>query len=440
MDQAGAVADRHPHLGSPPGQAGPALPAVGALEHGVRDAGQVSLVALLFGTSLVRVGAAGVTVAVQLYLADLAHGRPHGTTIGLIGSAQALTEMIFAPFLARYADRLGRKLFLVGGPFMGALAVLLVASAVHPSQIFEARLVEGIAAAAFVPTALGAIAAATSHNVRVRAGASGAFEAATLAGYAGGFVVGPFAYHYLGRGGFILLAGAYIAAGLVCLGFVPRVPPLPVSPISQLLRTIFGRGPIRSFLPPWIGTFALIGAYGSNVPSLLHHAPVHGQGLVHHLDPRLISLVLVCGVGLLVIGIVLWTPWIPRLGPLKQMRRAVPGAWLFSLSLLIANSLPHPAAYVLLGVGGVGVLWLAGFGPAAVAYLANCSEAYVADRAALMSFYTVTLAAGGAIGASLGGVAVAIASFSGLVIFGFLLATATFLLLRPLNRYEPAAT
>jgi MFS family permease len=414
---------------------------VAELEQGLRASVRVSIPALLTGTALIRVAASGVTVAVQFYLADLAHGRPHGTTIGLVGAAQALTEMVFAPFMARYADRLGRKIFVVGGPLIGMLGVLLVAASVHPQQIFAARLLEGVAAAAFVPTALGAIAAATSQSFRIRARASGAFEAATLAGYAGGFVLGPFAYHYLGRGGFLLLAAVYLAAGMVCLRFVAHVPPLPVTRLSTLLKDVVGPGPIRSFLPAWVGTFALLGAYGSNLASLLHHAPVAGQGLVHHLDPRLISLILVSGIAVLVIGIALWTPWIPRLGPVRQMRRAVPGAGLFSVALLLANHLPHIALTVLLPVAALGILWMAGFGPAAVAYLANCSEAHTADRSALMSFYTVTLAAGGAIGAALGGLAVSLASFDGLVVFGMLLVTATFLLLGPLARRErgPAA-
>src|SRR5438309_1764094 len=82
----------------------------------------------------------------------------------------------------------------------------LLASAVHPAQIGIARLFEGVGAAAFVPTALGTIAAATSPDRAVRARASGAFEGATLTGYAGGFLVGPLFYHSLGRGCFLVLA------------------------------------------------------------------------------------------------------------------------------------------------------------------------------------------------------------------------------------------
>ena len=409
---------------------------------GPRALPQISIVALLVGAALIRIGFAGVTVAVQLYLTDMAHGHPHGVTIGLIGAGESLSELICAPFMARWADRLGRKLFLVGGPIAGSLGVLVVAASVHPQQIFVARLIEGVAGAAFVPAALGAIAAATSHSITARARASGAFEASTLAGYAGGFVAGPFAYYYFGRGGFILLAVAYLAAGAVCLRFVAHIPPLPVTRLSTLVGAIVGPGPIRRFLPAWMGTWALLGAYVSNLPALLRHAPGGGQGLLHHLDPRLISVILVCAIALLVAGIILWTPWIARLGPARQMRRAVPGAWLFGCVLLIANHAPPPLTAVMLPLAGLGIVWLAGFGPAAVTYLANCSELFTADRTAMMAFYTVTLSAGGAIGAALGGVAVNLASLDGLVAFGLVLTLATFVLLGPMVRREqhPAQT
>src|SRR6202051_1880047 len=44
--------------------------------------------ALLVASGLLRVGAVGVGVAVQFRLSDLAHGRPSGVDIGLVGAAQ----------------------------------------------------------------------------------------------------------------------------------------------------------------------------------------------------------------------------------------------------------------------------------------------------------------------------------------------------------------
>lgn len=408
---------------------------------GVPDADQVpprpgAITALLASTTLLRVGTAGAAVAVAFDLVDMFGGRPSGVVLGFVGASQALPEMVFSPFLATYADRLGRRLFLVGGPLVSLLGAILLSLATAPGSIVVARLVEGIGAACFIPTALGTIAAATAHDREVRARASGAFEGANLAGYAGGFVVGPFAYHSLHHGAFLLLGALYLLAGLTCLACVPRVPPLPVSPLRRVASAALGPGPIRAFLPAWIAAFALIGAYAAHLPALLRRLPVHGQSLVHHFDERVVSLILVAWIVLILVGIALWTRSIPRLGSVRTMRLAVPGAWLISAVLLTMNHTPLVWSIVLLPLLVAGVLVLAGFGPAAVNYLADSSERFAADRAAFMSFYTVALAGGGAIGSILGGFAVRLGLFDGLALLGFALSLVAYVALRPLQRYD----
>ena len=398
----------------------------------------LALGALLTATGLLRVGAVGAGVAVQFYLSDLAGGRPSGVAIGLVGASQALSEMVFAPFLARYADRLGRLIFIVGGPLVAAFGVLLVAAGTTAAHVGIARLLEGFGAAAFVPTALGTIAAATSTDRAGRARASGAFDGATLAGYAGGFAIGPFAYHSLGRGAFLLLATLYVAAGLVCLWFVPRVPPLPVSSMRTVLRVVFGPGPMRAFLPAWIGVFALIGAFSAHMPALLRHMVVPGQALMHHLDERLIGVLLVGGIVLFLVGIALWTPLLTHTRPVVIMRRALPGAVVIVGTLAVINHAGLGISPLGLPLLALGIIWLAGFGPAAVTYLADCSEALIADRSALMSFYTVSLAAGGAIGAILGGFAIRAFQVDGLLGFLALVFLVTFTLVLRVGRYDSA--
>ena len=394
--------------------------------------------ALLVASGLLRVGAVGVGVAVQFRLSDLAGGRPSGVAIGFVGAAQAVTEMVFAPIIARYADRFGRRRFLVLGPAICVVAVLLVALGVRPAQLGGARLLEGLGAAAFVPVALGTVAAATTGDRRRRAGASGAFEAATLIGYAGGFGLGSVAYFGLHRGAFVLLAGLYALAAIVCLVFVPRVPPLPVHSLRVVLNAAVGPGPMRTFLPGWILSFALIGAFVANLPALLRHRVDSSQSLMHHFDVRAIGVFLIAWVVVFLIGIVLWTPLVPRLGPAVVMRRAVPGAWLAMLALVIINHLPPLGEILVVPFLAAGILWLAGFGPAAVTYLADCSEGLAADRSALMSFYTVALAGGGAIGAVVGGFAAHLLGVDGLVILGVILSATTFVSLIPVVRYERA--
>ena len=411
-----------------------------SLEQGLVDNRPGAIGALLAGTTLLRIGASGAAVAVGFDLVDMFGGRPNGLVVGLIGASQAVPEMVFAPILARFADRLGRRLFLVGGPLFSVIGAVMLSLANQPEAIVLARLVEGIGAACFIPTALGTIAAATTHSRNVRANASGAFEAANLAGYAGGFVVGPFAYHSLQHGSFLVLAALYGLAAVVCAALVPHVPPLPVSPLGRVFGAIVGPGPIRSFLPAWMAAFALLGAYAAHLPALLRRSPVAGQTLLHHFDERVVSAILVAWILLLLAGIALWTPWIPRLGAVRTMRRAAPGAWLIAAALLALNHSPFTWAPLYVPLLIVGVLGLAGFGPAAVTYLAECSETFVADRSALMAFYTVALAGGGAIGSVLGGFAVRFANADGLVLLGLLLSVIAFVGLNPVRRYESAMT
>jgi predicted MFS family arabinose efflux permease len=120
------------------------------------------------------------------------------------------------------------------------------------------------------------------------------------------------------------------------------------------------------------------------------------------------------------------------------MRRATPGAWLIAGALLALNHTPLDWAPLYLPLLVIGVLVLAGFGPAAVTYLAQCSETFVADRSALMAFYTVALAGGGAIGSVIGGFAVRFGYADGLIILGLLLSIFAFAALTPVMRYERA--
>ncbi|MDQ6855637.1 MAG: MFS transporter [Candidatus Dormibacteraeota bacterium] len=409
-----------------------------ALERELASGRPGAIGALLAGTTLLRIGTSGAGVAVGFDLVDMFGGRPSGLVVGFIGASQAVPEMVFAPILARFADRLGRRLFLVGGPLFSVIGAVMLSLASQPQTIVFARLVEGVGAACFIPTALGTIAAATTHSRQVRANASGAFEAANLAGYAGGFVVGPFAYHWLHHAAFLVLAGLYLVAAIICAALVPYVPPLPVSPMRRVFGAVFGRGPLRSFLPAWIACFALLGAYAAHLPALLRRAQVPGQTLLHHFDERLVSVMLVGWIALLLVGIALWTPRIPKIGAVRIMRLATPGAWLIAGALLAMNHSAIAWTPIFLPLLALGVLILAGFGPAAVTYLAECSETFVADRAALMAFYTVALAGGGALGSILGGVAVRAGYLDGLILFGFVLSLFAYFALTPVIRYERA--
>jgi predicted MFS family arabinose efflux permease len=106
-------------------------------------------------------------------------------------------------------------------------------------------------------------------------------------------------------------------------------------------------------------------------------------------------------------------------------------------TLLVLNHVGLGISPIALPLLAAGIVWLAGFGPAAVTYLADCSEQLAADRSALMSFYTVTLAGGGAVGAILGGVAIRAYGADGLLGFLALLFIVTFVFLAQVVRQQP---
>ncbi len=421
----------------PPHASAADLAAVSDLEHELVEERPVAIRALLAATLLLRIGTVGAGLSVQFLLSD---SGVEAKMIGFVASVNLLAELVFAPVLARFADRLGRTRFLIGGPLIGSFGLVLVALAIQPSQIAGARLLEGVAAAAFVPTALGTIAAATSHSVAARARAAGAFEASNLGGFAIGGLFAGFVFHSLHHLAFLVFALFYVAAGVVCLRFIPSVPPLPVSPIGVIVKAVIGKGPIRTFLPAWLAAFAIITAFLANIAGQMKSGAAEDptQHLVHHFDERIVSLVLPAGLILLVVGIVLWTPTLAKRGSAITMRRAVPGAGVLCATLLAVNHTPLQYAPFFAPALMAGIVMLAGFGPAAVAYLAECSETFAADRSALMAFYTLTLAAGGLVGGIAGGFAAQWLKIDGLALLGLGLAVLAWVALNRVVIYERA--
>ena len=208
-----------------------------------------------------------------------------------------------------------------------------------------------------------------------------------------------------------------------------------------MFKAITSRGPIRTFVPAWLASFAIIGAILVNLPALLKQGPpLPGQTLLHHLDERVVSAALTAGLILFVLGIALWTPRLTKWGAATTMRRAIPGAWLLCLGLVLINRVPLAQSWLVAPILAGGILILAGFGPAAVSYLAQCSETFAADRSALMSFYTMTLAAGGFCGGVLGGFASRWLQIDGIALLGLLLSALAFFALGRVVAYDKALT
>jgi MFS family permease len=171
-----------------------------------------SLNAVLLGTFTLRFST-GLTGAMLLYyLADLpGFGGPvvSSTVAGVLTAAYFAAELIGSPIFGVVSDRVGAHRIMQVGPVLGAIAVLITALTTDLWLLGGTRLLEGLAAAASIPSILGYIALVTSGNESLRGRGVARFEAATIAGLGVGAVVAGPLFEALGRGAFVANAAVY---------------------------------------------------------------------------------------------------------------------------------------------------------------------------------------------------------------------------------------
>jgi MFS family permease len=123
------------------------------------------------------------------------------------------TELTGAIVFGILADRYGRKLIMLLGPLLGAVAVFLTALNTRIAVLFVTRLLEGGSTAASIPSTLGFIAAETSHDEQLRGRVVSLFELVSLGGM---LAIGPALAGVLwdgfGRQAFFLNCGMYMVS------------------------------------------------------------------------------------------------------------------------------------------------------------------------------------------------------------------------------------
>lgn len=427
-----------------------------------------SVWAVTFATFTLRF-ATGLTGALLVFfLADLpAHG---GSSVGpiVVAAMTALffaAELVLSPPFGILADHAGHHRIMQVGPLFGLVAVTLTAltAELHlPGSMVIAlpfvvgslpllgltRVLEGASTAASVPSVLGFIAWATSGDEALRGRASARFEAATIAGLAGGFAVAGPVWTVLGPWGFIANAGIYtVALGLYRYTIPPDAASAPLqrqhtgwARYRQLLR----RSHVWLLAPTWIALNAALGLYTSQTLFQLIRTPDGGdagQALVGGLGAWQVAGAFVLGGIVFFVGLWFWG------GRFAAMRRTtiilvgIVGGAVFVVSALLLN---HAAAsplwlsLVLLGGLGVGLFLIAGATPAALGLLADISEAFPRDRGAVMGLYSVFLALGQIGGAFVGAVAAEAWALDGIFVATLALLGVALLPLARLRRFELA--
>jgi MFS family permease len=411
--------------------------------------------------------ATGLTGALLVFfLADLpAHGGPSvgPVVVAVMTALFFLAELVLSPPFGILADHVGHHRIMQVGPLFGLVAVVitaLIAELRLPGSIVIAvplvvgslpllgvtRVLEGASTAASVPSVLGFIAWATSGDEALRGRASARFEAATIAGLAGGFAVAGPVWSVLGPSGFLANAGIYAIALALYRYTIPR--DAATAPLQRQhtgwarYRRLLRRSHVWLLAPTWIALNAALGLYTSQTLFQLIRTPDGGatdQALVGGLGAWQVAGAFVLGGIVFFAGLWFWG------GRFAAMRRTtiilvgIGGGAVFVLSALALNHAaesPLWSSLVLLGGLGAGLFLIAGATPAALGLLADISEAFPLDRGAVMGLYSVFLALGQIGGAFIGAAAAEVWALDGIFIATLALLGVALIPLARLRRFE----
>jgi MFS family permease len=374
--------------------------------------------------------------------------------VGALTATYFAAELLLSPAFGVLSDRLGAHRLMQWGPVFGAVAVVMTALTTNLYLLGVTRWLEGMAAAASIPSILGYIALATAHDETLRGRTVSRFEAATLAGIGAGIVAAGWLYDPngagLGTGAFFLNAGIYIGSLLIYRYGVSELhhgqdpaaldsraaadaPPLDSAELRprhfDLGRyTELMRAPqVWLLAPTWIALNAVLGAWTTQSVFQLVREPSADFGdqlLMGGFEPVQVS------IGLAVAGVIFFAGlfyWGGRFGTLRRttiIGVGLAGAVVMVLAVFVLN---HSIGWstqlqvVLAAVAAAGLFVMAGATPAALGLLADISESHPADRGAIMGLYSVFLGLGQIIGALASGTAADWAGIDGLLMASLLL-------------------
>ena len=422
-----------------------------------------SLLAVVGGTFTLRFST-GLTGGLLLYylasLGDLPGGRPVGAfEVGLLTALYFVAELVLSPAFGVLSDRVGTHPVMQVGPIFGAIAVVMTALTTDLFLLGVTRWIEGAAAAASIPSILGYIAVATSHDEGLRGKTVARFEAATLAGLGGGVVAAGGLFALIGRNAFFVNAAIYLLSFVIYRYGVRRpgspaqaaADELPAGGIAALAHEPFDLARYARILrtpgvwllaPTWIAVNAFVGVWTSQSIFQLVQKPRPGfdaQLLMGGFAPMQVSIGLAVWLVVFFAGLLYWGN---RFKAFRRTTIIVIGIGGGLIQQAALYGLNHSASWGLAAQAGLalvaaaGLFVLAGATPAALGLLADMSESHPTDRGAIMGLYSVFLALGQISGSLIGGGAAQWAGIDGLLVAGVAMLLVALLPVRALRTNE----
>ncbi|HEY8692077.1 MAG TPA: MFS transporter, partial [Chloroflexota bacterium] len=376
-------------------------------EPGVRAA----LRAVIWSSFLLRSGQSAASVIIGFYLALLARqGLPLVAILAaLLLSSSYAVELVVAPIMGALSDRYGRKPFIIAGPLIGLAALQIYPISGLLPVLFLARALEGVSAATLTPATLGFLADNTSGTPEGRGRTMAYFEIATLVGIGAGYSLGGRFWELLALNAFRAAAGLYLLSALAVWIWVSHT-----RQVRQVQRTslagylaVIRQPRILRFAPAWLCVTAVIGLWFNNIIFQLAGPRHPGQLLTGGMTGSQVSTIMGLFVLVLIAGTFGWSRLFGRIPDKTSiMAIALGGMFVVCFDLLLLNHRGDNSRWwfvALLPILAVAVAIESGFTPAALAYLADITEDFRADRGVIMGLYSIFLSVGEVTGGVAGG-------------------------------------
>jgi MFS family permease len=423
-----------------------------------------SIGAVLVGTFTLRFSTGLTGAMLAFYLAKLPEfGGPavSGTVAGILTATYFAAELLLSPAFGILSDRVGAHRVMQIGPVFGAVAVTITAATTDLWLIGGTRWLEGMAAAAAMPSILGYIAISTSGNQMLRGRTVARFEAATIAGLGVGAIVAGPLFERFGSAAFLVNAGIYGISFLIYrFGVRPiAVDPAAIAAARERPITSAEVGPARFGIahywrllttpsiwllaPTWIALNAIIGAWTTQIFfQLVRENPdpaFADQVLMGGFEPGQVSIGMGISFAVFLAGIFASGRVLRRYRRTTIMTAGILGGLVMMAAVTGLNHSADAAPAVrggLVLIGLAGLFVLAGGTPAALGMLADISETHPSDRGAIMGLYSIFLGLGQIIGSLAAGLAADWAGVDGLLVASVVLLIVALVPIRWLRESE----
>ena len=278
-------------------------------------------------------------------------------------------------------------MFILLGPLLGLIAVLMTSMTVVLWLLVITRLLEGLSTASSVPSTLGYISEATDGRPALRARIIGLFELTLVGGIALGASVGSYLWEFFSHRATVL--GLRVDQPGLCGQWVDlsdqpadprlgperfqaaRAPPGLTGSDSKLnhYRALLRSPVVWLFIPAWLGIFSIIGVWINNIVRLLTgNEHREGQLLMGHVSKVQYGNGFAVLAIIFAAGILAWNVIMARYRRTSVMFVAVGGLFILLGAVYGFNHLDSfatPLYYPLMVLLMIGVVLLSGFTPAA---------------------------------------------------------------------------